>query len=52
MATLVKGEFTLATAAVSLFSEVDCVNAKIENFLSLCGNATVYCGIHPSVNES
>ena len=25
------------------FSTVDCVNAEIENFLSLCGNTTVHC---------
>ena len=24
----------------------DCVNAEIENFLSLCRNATVHCLIH------
>ena len=24
-------------------SAVDCVNAEIENFLSLCGNTTVHC---------
>ena len=26
------------------FSVVDCVNAEIENFLSIWGNATVHCG--------
>ena len=30
---------------------IDCVNADIENLLSLCGNTTVYCGICTSVNE-
>ena len=34
------------------FSTVDCVNAEIENFLSLCGNETVHCGIHTSVYEA
>ena len=32
-------------------SAVDCINAEIENFLSLCVNATVHCRIHTSVNE-
>ena len=30
---------------------VDSINADIENFLSLCGNATVHCGICTSVNK-
>ena len=33
------------------FSAVDFVNAEKEKFLSLCGNATVHCGIRTSVNE-
>ena len=36
----------------SAFSAVDCVNTEIENFLTLCGNANVHCGICTSVNES
>ena len=32
------------------FSTVDCVNAEIEKFPSLCGNATVHYGICTSVN--
>ena len=35
----------------STFSTVDCINTEIEKFLSLCGNATVHCGICTSVNE-
>ena len=33
----------------SAFSAVDWVNTEIENILSLCGNATVHCGICTSV---
>ena len=35
----------------SAFSAIDCVNAGIEKFLSLCGDATVHYGICTSVNE-
>ena len=35
----------------SAFSEVDCINAEIEKFLSLCRNTTVHCRIRTSVNE-
>ena len=31
---------------------LDCINAEIENFLSLCGNATVYYGIGTSKHTS
>ena len=36
----------------SAVSSVGCINAEIENFLYLCGNATVYCRIRTSVNET
>ena len=35
----------------SAFSAVDCINAEIEKFLSLCRNTTVHCRIRTSVNE-
>ena len=34
-----------------VFSAVDCINAEIENVLSLCRNSTVHCRICTSVNE-
>ena len=34
-----------------MFSAVDCINAGIENFRSLCRNVSVHCGICNSVNE-
>ena len=36
---------------LSTDSAVDCVNAEMENFLSLCRNATDHCGILISMNE-
>ena len=45
-----KDSFTLAYG-LSMDSAVDCVNAEIENFISLCGNVTFYCGIYSGVNE-
>ena len=35
----------------SAFSAVDCVNAEIEKFISLCGNATVHCVNEPLHNK-
>ena len=35
----------------SAFSAEDCINAEIEKFLSLCGNAPVHYIICTSVNE-
>ena len=32
-------------------SAVDCVNIEIDNFLYLCRNATVHCGIRTRVNK-
>ena len=32
-------------------SAMDCGNSEIGNFLSLCVNPTVHCGIRTSLNE-
>ena len=36
----------------SVDSAVDCINAEMEHFLSVCGNATVHSTIRTSVNET
>ena len=35
----------------STFSEVNCVNTELGNFLSLCRNTTVHCRIRTFMNE-